>query len=441
MKKLISLLVISAFICVSFSSFFIVDIEAKVNTQANNGANGNKISICHKTSSEKNPWNAIRISTSAWEAHLAHGDFEYEGTDRVPSKAADQWCAKHVPFTTTTTTSTTTTVPPVCGNEIREGNEECDGTDGVTQGMNFCTDTCKLIPIYNGVHVCPNGTEPEVNPVINISISSTDADGSTFGLDAGSYLFKASGEYQFGTGGVRKADAGYGTEDNWVSLRQDLGILEGASHRGVLSLLSNMGTEEMGIVNWGGYNSDHVYYKAYTFDEEKQISFVISDWYADWYNSSYNNQNAMSDNSGELNLEVYKCVPVQPKYTWVQQVHVPSENAEGVTTPKILEAGQLYRLRASGTFTYNGQGDWADAEWYLKNGEIVKGDTEGSVPYVLDVSIDGDVENIDWGNYNAGHIYGYNYMGEGSTIRLFIHDSYYPDNNGYIHIDIYRVNY
>ncbi|MFA5722391.1 MAG: peptidoglycan-binding domain-containing protein [Candidatus Paceibacterota bacterium] len=310
MKKLISLLVISAFICVSFSSFFIVDIEAKVNTQANNGANGNKISICHKTSSEKNPWNAIRISTSAWEAHLAHGDFEYEGTDRVPSKAADQWCAKHVPFTTTTTTSTTTTVPPVCGNEIREGNEECDGTDGVTQGMNFCTNTCKLIPVYNGNHKCPEGTYPKETPIESINISSKNTVGEILDLAAGSYLFKVSGQYQYSNNDDHKADAGYGTKDNWSALRGDLGITEGVLYRGVLSLLSDMGTGIMGIVNWGGYdeeNTGHVYYKAYTFDEDKEVSFVISDWYDEWYDS-YQNQGAMHDNLGELKLDVYQCV-------------------------------------------------------------------------------------------------------------------------------------
>jgi len=129
------------------------------------------------------------------------------------------------------------------------------------------------------------------------------------------------------------------------------------------------------------------------------------------------------------------------RYTLIESVFVPSTNAIGVTTANALESGQDYLLVASGTFTYNDAKDWADAEWYLKNGVIVKGDTEGSVPYVLDVSIDGYDSNIDWGAYNAEHIYEYIITGTGSTIRFFIHDSAYGDNSGGINVDIYKINY
>ena len=74
-------------------------------------------------------------------------------------------------------------------------------------------------------------------------------------------------------------------------------------------------------------------------------------------------------------------------YNLLEVVMVPSENADGVDTNSELEKNQLYLLFASGTYTYNNAGDWADAEWYLKDGEVVKGDTEGSVSHVLDVSI------------------------------------------------------
>ncbi len=132
---------------------------------------------------------------------------------------------------------------PVCNNGIKEGSEECDGEDGVTGGENFCTDTCKLIPVYNGDHICSKGTQMSETPIKSISVSSQNSDGEEVNLAAGTYLFKVSGQYQFDSSDIRKADAGYGTEDNWASLRQDLGILEGAEHRGVLSLLSDMGTE------------------------------------------------------------------------------------------------------------------------------------------------------------------------------------------------------
>lgn len=131
----------------------------------------------------------------------------------------------------------------------------------------------------------------------------------------------------------------------------------------------------------------------------------------------------------------------QQQYTFVESVDVPSENADGITTQSVLKDGQLYRFRASGTYTYNNAGDWADAEWYLKDGEIVKGDDEGSVPWVLDVSVRGYVQNIDWGDFNEDHIYYYEFTGTGDTVNFFIHDSYYPDNEGSIKVDIYKINW
>lgn len=229
---------------------------------------------------------------------------------------------------------------PECGNEEREDGEECDGTDGVIEGENFCTNTCKLIPIYNGEHTCPEGTSPEL--FSEEYILSEDKNEKIIELGPGYYLFKASGEYFYsGEEENKKADAGYGTSNNWESLRPDLGITEGVEHRGVLSLLSDMGTSAMGIVNWGEYNSDHVYYKAHKIEgggETVSVSFVISDWYNSWY-SQNQNQGAMGDNSGGLKLEVYRCVESSPQETsstgggggggGPTGSHIPSQEASG----------------------------------------------------------------------------------------------------------------
>jgi len=105
----------------------------------------------------------------------------------------------------------------------------------------------------------------------------------------------------------------------------------------------------------------------------------------------------------------------------------------------VLETGKKYRLEASGTFTYNTANDWADAEWYLKGGNIVKGDTEGSKPYVLDISIDGYSINRDWGVYDPAHLYSMLFDGTGSTIDFSIYDSAYSDNKGSLTVDIYWI--
>ncbi len=105
----------------------------------------------------------------------------------------------------------------------------------------------------------------------------------------------------------------------------------------------------------------------------------------------------------------------------VDTVRVPSDGK--IVYSKVLLDGQEYILEASGTFTYNNADDWADAEYYLKNGIVVKGDTGGSQTYVLDVSVNGNPVNDDWGVYDEDHIY----------------DSAYGDNNGSITVEIYKV--
>lgn len=123
----------------------------------------------------------------------------------------------------------------------------------------------------------------------------------------------------------------------------------------------------------------------------------------------------------------------------VETVTVSSTDGSSVCSAETLVSGQEYRLEASGTFTYNSAGDWADAEWYLKNGIEVKGDSEGSQPYVLDISINGFSINTDWGEYNSAHIYSQLFTGTGSPICFSIYDSAYGDNSGSLTVDIYLV--
>ena len=109
------------------------------------------------------------------------------------------------------------------------------------------------------------------------------------------------------------------------------------------------------------------------------------------------------------------------------------------TVSRYLSFGRKYLLKAYGTFTYNPNLDWADAEWYLKDGVPVK--DIGSTPYVLDISINGFGKNIDWGDYNSDHIYYHTYRGRGAPIAFSIYDSHYGDNQGHLNVDIFKFLY
>ncbi|HCC67601.1 TPA: hypothetical protein DEP90_00050, partial [Patescibacteria group bacterium] len=106
----------------------------------------------------------------------------------------------------------------------------------------------------------------------------------------------------------------------------------------------------------------------------------------------------------------------------------------------MLEEGKTYLLKAYDTFYYT-SGKWADPEYYLLGFIVVKGDTEGSKPHVLDVSINGYTENIDWGGYKEDHIYYKTYIGKEYPITFSIYDSAYGDNSGSLFVDIFEFLY
>ncbi len=240
------------------------------------------------------------------------------------------------PSPTPTPTPTPTSTPaPVCGDgSINQESEQCDGIQGVTEGQNFCTNNCKLIPIYDGEHQCPQGTVKSQNSTYSTSVSSTDPNGQTISLASGkTYLFEASGDYGYGgvpnNNQLHRADAGYATGEDatspWGTIRHDIGIWPEATYRGVTSLLSDMGTGTMGLVDWGSYNSDHVYQKVYA--ASGNVNFRISDWYDEWYIGGVNNnQGGMRDNSGSLTLKVYECAA--PKGTIeIKKVILPADTS------------------------------------------------------------------------------------------------------------------
>ena len=181
-----------------------------------------------------------------------------------------------------------------------------------------CT-TPPTIPVYTGANSCSAGNSPVLLDGLTQTIDSQTAAPINVTLPAiGEYLFEATGDYGYGgdpaNNTTNRADAGYATGDTWATrLDSILGIAPGATYRGVTSLLSDMGTGAMGIVNWGSYNSGHDYSFDYT-TISTNVQFVVSDWWSTWYNGGVNNnQGGMGDNAGGLTLKVYQCTPTPPE--------------------------------------------------------------------------------------------------------------------------------
>lgn len=357
-----------------------------------------------------------------------------------------------------------------CGNGQIEGDEVCDGEDGITEGENFCTSTCQLVPIYDGNHACPPNTTPvkiTENPLVLSSTSSTLVQ---FLFENGKeYLLEASGVYSYNKNAAGNlADPAYGTRDNWSSLRNDIGIW--GTNRGVTSILGNLGSG-MGVIEWDDdqqVNGDHIYRKAFTPSAEINADFVISDWYGDWYGSPYDNQSAMGDNNGNLALNVYECQPTSdvtvckyddsgaPLSGWNVSL-----KGDLIKTVNVLPDGSDYNssllgeddyvLEASGYYTYRpgtAGAEYTDANYSKRHpSDAVYGGPY--VPWVnvnsfpaphtgwLGVMVNGSATN--WSDYfNPEHIYTLGYPNYSGNFSFKILDDNYSDNSGQIPVKIYH---
>jgi len=102
-----------------------------------------------------------------------------------------------------------------------------------------------------------------------------------------------------------------------------------------------------------------------------------------------------------------------------------------------LESGKNYLLKASGTASANPDTPIVfDAE-YSSTGLAAPwlDAVPGLNANVLDLSVDG--EFIYWGAYNSDHIYYWDMTGKDSCVALLIDDTNYPNNSGFLTVDIY----
>jgi uncharacterized membrane protein YgcG len=84
-----------------------------------------KITICHHTHSTKNPWVTIRVSNTAWKAHLKHHDTMGPCPPKPPSS----------PVTTTTTaTSAQASVSGPVSSSSPGKSGESHGNSGSSSG-------------------------------------------------------------------------------------------------------------------------------------------------------------------------------------------------------------------------------------------------------------------------------------------------------------------
>lgn len=353
---------------------------------------------------------------------------------------------------------------PECGNGVKEGNEECDGEDGVGENE-FCTPTCQLTLIYDGAHACPPGTVRSGNPIATYSIFGTDPDGETFLVSPGQgYLFEASGTFIPTSASGYQSDAGY-TTLNGVLVPQ-YGIHGTPPDLGAHALLANLG-DGVGIVDWGDYNPDHVYAKYYE-PSVSSLQFLIGDRYDNWFGTPWDNQSGMSDNSGSLNLNVYECIPCKditgrkinadtqdgiedwPIYL-LEKIDAVTVLPDGnnYSSSVSLNNGENYYIEVLGTYIYitpgsGGSSGLADAEYSdrpdwsygpgWKKGEDV---FPPAWTNALDLLINGS--NIDWGSYNPVHRYSTSFTGGGSPVNFSIWDSSYGDNSDSLTVNIYRI--
>ena len=157
----------------------------------------------------------------------------------------------------------------------------------------------------------------------SLTISSTNPNPvyTNIPLDTGKpYTLVMEGVYYWGGSAPSQyvGDGAYLSEDDWVTLRTDVGIRAttpkaniGVPAVGAGALYADIGSG-IQIIDWGDYNTSH----NYSFDfisSSTTIGFVISDWWGDEYGTFCQFQSCMNDNFGWLSVSVYsQPVPIPP---------------------------------------------------------------------------------------------------------------------------------
>lgn len=141
------------------------------------------------------------------------------------------------------------------------------------------------------------------------------------------------------------------------------------------------------------------------------------------------------------NLQVHNYYP-----DLVDIVEVNANDPDPIYSNIPLESGVQYELEAMGT-AYAGGKYPTDIEFdakysitHSKSGDTWTDIVTGYESYgttLLDLFVDG--VPVDWGAYNPEHTYYWTLTGAAAKVELKIYDIFYPNNTGFIKVNIYRL--
>ncbi len=331
-----------------------------------------------------------------------------------------------------------TPLPDVCPN--LEGNQQ-----SIPKGYELSGGQCVVIrsapPTYSGQDtICPKGTDAVLENTYEVP--ANDADGIAVPLPTDApRLLQVSGTFGASSDAAYRADAGYTTHANWTEpYLAQYGIHGTGNDLGAHALLTNLGNG-VGILDWGPYNSDHVYSQLVT-SGTANAQFVIGDRWGNWFDTDWQNQAGIGDNQGLLTLKVYECqAPVQetppPPLCENQQpaelvgtVPVLSTNSTGATSG-VLEDGRPYILRATGTWKERGTNSDHDASYMTydnwttwMNGDPAWEQVFNIIPHEQATDLQVNDGFVDWGPYSATHLYDLAFTGAGEPVSFRVFEGH-----------------
>ncbi|HEY5926473.1 MAG TPA: hypothetical protein VIV11_32525 [Kofleriaceae bacterium] len=123
-----------------------------------------------------------------------------------------------------------------------------------------------------------------------------------------------------------------------------------------------------------------------------------------------------------------------PVWRVVETLTIDTANPKATLSKMVLEAGAMYRLRASGTASVI-DGIIGDADYY-----DFANPKDNACCEDVGIGIDDPAVDLtttpDWGPYNADHVYEITWMGTGTPLSAAYQDTVYGNNSGNLTIEI-----